>query len=310
MAPKTDRVEELIYGVKRPARAIVSPEGVELTVHLASRGERMAAFALDMVFMITAIVALYIVAVLLFFAGTNIAVGMTLILFLSFVIRNMYFLHFELAWQGRTPGKKICGIRVISRNGGELKPSSIIARNLMREAEFFLPAAFAISLNSEMSGWSTLLMFGWSIGVTALPLFNRDRLRAGDFLGGTMVVMMPKRALLKDLSLQTPQTPGTAENARYSFTGEQLALYGSFELQVLEECLRRPQTAETDKLLDGICAKILKKIGYADTIPPRETRRFLGDFYSAQRGALERGQLFGHFKDDKTSTILRNNLRR
>jgi hypothetical protein len=216
----------------------------------------------------------------------------------------MYFLHFELAWQGRTPGKKICGIRVISRNGGELKPSSIIARNLMREVEFFLPAALAFSLDSETSGWSTLFAFGWSIGVTALPFFNRDRLRAGDFLGGTMVVMMPKRALLKDLSLQAPQTADpdkNTENARYSFTREQLAVYGSFELQVLEECLRRPQTAETDKLLDGICAKILRKIGYADAIPPNETRRFLGDFYSAQRGALERGQLFGHFKDDKTS---------
>jgi uncharacterized RDD family membrane protein YckC len=301
MATKTDRVEELLYGVKRPARTILSPEGVELTVHLASRGERMVAFVLDMVFMAMTILALYIIALLLFFARANIAVGLTLILFLSFVIRNMYFLHFELAWQGRTPGKKLCGIRVISRRGGELKPSSIIARNLMREVEFFLPAALALSLDSGMSGWSTLLAFGWSIGVTALPFFNRDRLRAGDFLGGTMVVMMPKRALLKDLSLQTPQTPD-AENARYSFTGEQLAVYGSFELQVLEECLRRPQTAETDKLLDGIRVKILKKIGYTDPIPPHETRRFLGDFYSAQRGALERGQLFGHFKDDKTSS--------
>jgi hypothetical protein len=212
----------------------------------------------------------------------------------------MYFLHFELAWQGRTPGKKICGIRVISRNGGELKPSAIIARNLSREVEFFLPAALALSLDSGISGWSTLLMFGWSIGVTALPFFNRDRLRAGDFLGGTMVIMMPKRALLKDLSLQTPQS-GAAESARYSFTGEQLAVYGAFELQVLEELLRRPQTAETDKLLDGVCVKIRRKIGWPEAIPPQETRRFLGDFYSAQRGALERGQLFGHFKDDKTS---------
>ncbi|MDR3164169.1 MAG: RDD family protein [Synergistaceae bacterium] len=299
MAPKTDRVEELLHGVKRPTRTIMSPEGVELVVHLASRGERMTAFALDMAFMGMAIAALCIIAMLLFFARTNIAVGLTLILFLSFVIRNMYFLHFELAWQGRTPGKKICGIRVISRNGGELKPSSIIARNLMREVEFFLPAALALSLNSEMSGWSTLLTFGWSIGITALPFFNRDRLRAGDFLGGTMVVMMPKRALLKDLSLQTPQA--AAENARYSFTGEQLAVYGTFELQVLEECLRRPQTAENDKLLDGICAKIRRKIGWPDAVPPEENRRFLGDFYSAQRGALERGQLFGHFKDDKAS---------
>jgi uncharacterized RDD family membrane protein YckC len=50
-----DRVGELLDGVKRPARKITSPEGVELNVQIASRGERMTAFVIDMTFLLLAI---------------------------------------------------------------------------------------------------------------------------------------------------------------------------------------------------------------------------------------------------------------
>ena len=57
-------------------------------------------------------------------------------LFVAFVLRNLYFIHFELAWQGSTPGKYFTGLRVIERHGGELTPAAIVARNLTREVEF------------------------------------------------------------------------------------------------------------------------------------------------------------------------------
>jgi uncharacterized RDD family membrane protein YckC len=288
-----DRVGELVEGIKRAERVITSPEGVCLRVPLASRGERMTAFLLDVVFMLAAIICLYFLAAALFASRLNLRVGLTIIIFLSFLIRNMYFLHFELAWQGRTPGKKICGLRVINRSGGPLTPSAVIARNLMREVEFFLP--MSIVLNSS-SGWSALAAFGWAILVTALPFFNRDRLRAGDIIAGTMVITMPKRPLSADLSAGASDT-----GVGYAFTEEQLGVYGAFELQVLEELLRRRRTPDVDRLLADVCAKICRKTGIAETIPPQNIRRFLNDFYSAERNLLERGQLFGHFKDDKNS---------
>ncbi|MDR2179334.1 MAG: RDD family protein [Synergistaceae bacterium] len=312
MAFRTDRVGELLDGTARPVRTITSPEGVVLKVSLATRGERMVAFALDALFMNLVIVAFYSVVVLLFLSDSyrNVSLGMTLFLFLSFVVRVMYFMHFELAWQGRTPGKKICGLRVVRRGGGMLTPAAVIARNLTREVEFFLP--MSLLLNFGVAGrWSALLHFGWAMALTSLPLFNRDRLRAGDMIAGTMVIMMPRRRLLDDLS--------ASSTAGYSFTPEQLAVYGAFELQVLEELLRRPQTEESDRLLFNVYSKICRKIGVEGNreenrgenvaepkgmgakIPPRNVRRFLNDFYSAERAFLERGQLFGHFKDDKHS---------
>ncbi len=106
MALSIDRVGELVERTKRNRRVIVSPEGVPLEVQVASHGERLTAFCLDLFFMFAAILCLYLTLLLAFFSKTGISVGMTLVLFLAFVVRNLYFMHFELAWQGRTPGKR------------------------------------------------------------------------------------------------------------------------------------------------------------------------------------------------------------
>ena len=67
-----------------------------------------------------------------------------------------------------------------------------------------------------------------------LPLFNRHRLRFGDMIGGTLVVLAPRETLLRDLA--EGKTKST--RARYNFAREQLQMYGEYELKVLEEVLR------------------------------------------------------------------------
>ena len=305
-AEQADRVSELFEGIKRPVRTITSPEGVTLNVRIAGRGERAAALALDLTFMSLVLIIIFCLTILtiaVFFSGNffpdmikldRLMGIITIYNFISFLVRIMYFTHFELAWQGRTPGKKICGIRVIDRRGDPLSPNAIIARNLTREVEIFLPMSAMFALSG--SRWSQLLLFAWTMLFTALPLFNRDRLRAGDYIAGTMVIHMPRRDLLGDLTSAV-----AADDAGYSFTSEQLSKYGAYELQVLEELLRHPQSNESDRLLAKVADKICGKIGLPDAIPPHKIRRFLNDFYAAERAALERGQLFGHFKDDKNS---------
>jgi len=36
----------------------------------------------------------------------GLTVALSIMLFLGFAVRNLYFIHFELAWQGSTPGKR------------------------------------------------------------------------------------------------------------------------------------------------------------------------------------------------------------
>ncbi len=289
-----DRVALLFEGSRHRSREIVTPEGVALRVAVAQRGERLGAFFLDMLFWSLATAAIFIALLLAGASGLEGDVLTTIVLFLGFLLRNLYFMHFELAWRGRTPGKKVMGLRVIDRDGGPLEASAIVARNLTREVEFFLPLEALVSLaaSTGIGLWANLATFGWIVAIAALPFFNRDHLRAGDLIAGTLVIAMPKRVLASELSEAATD---------YVFSAAQLRAYGTFELQVLEELLRQASTAETRRLRDEVAAKICNRIGWTTPIPPGDSVRFLRAFYTAERADLEREQLYGRGRDDKDS---------
>jgi uncharacterized RDD family membrane protein YckC len=291
MSQAQDRVGEFLEGVRRSRREIVTPEGVALPVDLAEHGERAAAFALDLFMWLCATVGLYLVILALLRQGVSAGIGVTLVLFIAFLVRNLYFIYFELMWRGATPGKRICGLRVIDRRGGPLTPAAVVARNLTREVEIFMPLGVVLSLGAG-AVWTDLFLAAWLVLLTALPLFNRDRMRGGDFIAGTIVIAVPKRMLLGDLVKTT---------AQHRFTPQQLGAYGAFELQVLEELLRRPASAETDRLLADVCAKICRKIEWTETVPRSGIRGFLTEFYTAERAHLEHEQLFGRARADKNT---------
>ncbi len=293
MAQSLDRINRFLDGVTRNRREIVSPEGLTLEVDVANNGERLTAFVLDFFFWGLATLLLFLILIALFFQQMSGAIANTIILFLSFLLRNLYFIHFELVSQGSTPGKRIAHLRVIDRNGGVLKPGAIVARNLTREVEIFVPLGLFLTLgaNTGANFWIYAAYFGWIVLISALPFFNRDHLRAGDMIAGTMVISVPKRVLLAEIS---------QAQAKYVFSRRQLDAYGAFELQVLEELLRRPPSAETMTTQRQVCEKICKKIAWTEQVSPVDTLEFLKAFYTAERAHLEREQLFGRYRADKT----------
>jgi hypothetical protein len=146
--------------------------------------------------------------------------------------------------------------------------------------------------------WAYFAIVVW-VGVLAfLPLFNRDRLRAGDMVAGTWVVVEPKPVLLPDLaSAQFAQTG--APVAEYRFSEPQLLVYGVKELQVLEDVLRSPQASSADLRRD-VAERIARKIGYE--LPQSggfDATKFLEAFYAAQRRRLETELAFGRRRRDK-----------
>jgi uncharacterized RDD family membrane protein YckC len=293
MARRLERINRFLEGVRRQKREIVTPEGVTLEIEVANHGERLLAFVIDLAFWMLAIAFFILVLGLLLVERVNGAVAVTLTLFAAFLVRNLYFIHFELTTQGSTPGKRIVGLKVIDSEGGRLTPSAVIARNLTREVETFLPLGLYLSLPAGGADfWTRAAYLGWLGLVSALPFFNRDHRRAGDLIGGTMVIAEPKRTLLADL--------GEARS-RYAFTRLQLEAYGAFELQVLEEILRRPESIETSSVVRDVCERICRKIVWTGTPPLADARAFLNAFYVAERAHLEREQLFGKYRADKLS---------
>ncbi|HXW23747.1 MAG TPA: RDD family protein [Xanthobacteraceae bacterium] len=285
-----ERATQFLGGTRRRQRTIVTPEGVPVTVELADHGERLTAFAIDVLIWVLLTLLIYLPLSFFVVRGNAALLAISVMLFVGFLVRNMYFIHFELAWRGATPGKRYIGLRVIDRRGGPLLPSAVVARNLTREVEAFIPLGILLSWGGATPDWEYLFIAIWLLFFAALPFVNRDRMRSGDLIAGTMVIALPKRMLSGDL---------VEPAAQYAFTEQQLRAYGAFELQVLEELLRRPKSAETARLLGEVLDKICRKIGWTGPVPPRDIELFLREFYTAQRAFLEREQLFGKPRADK-----------
>lgn len=272
------------------AREVVTPEGVVVHVRLAAASARLGALILDLLILFAALIA---VGLLTFFAGGHL--GRAAGILALFGLRTFYFSGFELAWNGRTPGKRMTGLRVVNRRGGTLTPAAVIVRNLMREVELFLPLSIAIGggagITTDPRTFVALLI--WVCVLASLPMFNRDRLRAGDMAAGTWVIIEPKPALLPELVSET------AAAASYRFTTQQLAVYGVKELQVLEEVLRSPQPGR-QSLERDVAERIARKIRYSDPdAVALDAGRFLEAFYAAQRRRLEAELAFGRRRRDK-----------
>ncbi|MFI5016839.1 MAG: RDD family protein [Dongiales bacterium] len=290
MTSATERASLLLEGAARRKESIVSPEGVPMSVEVASYGDRLAAFILDSLFWTVAAVVLFLAILMSSGMALGLRAGLSLGVFAAFLLRNLYMIHFELVWRGATPGKRLMGIKVIDRHGGPLLPGAIIARNLTREIEYFLPVGLLSAGAARGAPWLALCLGLWFLLFTLLPLFNRQRLRAGDLIAGTMVVVLPRRLLLDDLA---------EHQARFVFAERQLRSYGAFELQVLEELLRRAAGKDAARLRREVADKICRKIAWTEPVGDTEVEQFLRDFYAAERAFLEREQLYGRPKASK-----------
>ena len=277
-------------------RRIVTPEGVALGVTLADRGSRAAAFLVDVLLIMAGVVGLVLAGWLLTAAISGWGLAVAMLGF--FVLRNFYFSFFELRGRGVTPGKRLLRLRVIDRGGGPLRPDAVVARNLMREIEVFVP--LSLLATPQLTGDAAIaqaLLILWAAIFVLMPFLNRDRLRLGDLVGGTMVIAVPRAALASDIAGASPSGAAKA-SGRHGFSDAQLEIYGIYELQTLEGVLRRtdPQSASARR---EIARRIQARIGWEGEALPSDADRFLEDFYIAQRAPLERKLLFGVRRKDK-----------
>lgn len=280
--------------VGRPGaeRALVTPEGVALRLRVGAAGERVGAFVVDVLIIWGLVLALSLAA-LAASAGAARTLGTPafeggLVVWIvgAFVLRNFYFAGFELGPRAATPGKRMMGLRVVARDGGRLSADAIFARNAMREIEFFLPLSTLATTGT--GGWLMLLGLGWTGVFLLFPLFNRDRLRIGDLVAGTLVVHARRRRLQAELAGE-----GDVGAPEIAFSPEQLDAYGVKELQVLEAVLRGNER----KTLAAVAQRIQAKIGWTGGFVP--DRAFLTAYYGGLRGRLEGRLLFGHRRRDK-----------
>jgi uncharacterized RDD family membrane protein YckC len=143
------------------AREVPTPEGIELSLHLAGPVSRALAWLIDLFLRLVALAALSVVLGLL---GK---LGAALMLILWFALEWLYPTAFEVWYGGATPGKRSLGLMVLQEDGTPVRVSASLTRNLLRAIDFF--------------------PFCYGVGLLVM-LLNRDFKRIGDIAAGTVVV--------------------------------------------------------------------------------------------------------------------------
>jgi uncharacterized RDD family membrane protein YckC len=151
---------------------IETPEQIPLEFALAGIGSRFLALAVDTLIQ-AALVLILFVAALFIFAGLNLfssPVGIWLSalgVLMVFLLQSGYFIFFEAAWNGQTPGKRHMHLRVIKDSGRPITTYDSFARNLLRIIDS-LPGLYAV-------------------GIVSMLMSSQNK-RLGDYVAGTVVV--------------------------------------------------------------------------------------------------------------------------
>lgn len=163
---------------------IDTPENVSFGYEIAGIGSRFLSGLIDSMFLVLAITFLNIVLAALLewanadqvaatFIGEETDVtwvaGLILAIYtlINFILIWGYFVIFELAWNGQTPGKRWAKLRVVRVNGNPAGFLDVVIRNLVRMVDF--------------------LPVGYGLGLTVM-FFNQQARRLGDFAAGTIVI--------------------------------------------------------------------------------------------------------------------------
>lgn len=285
---------------ERGRYTLTPPEGVPLNFQIAGIGARLGAQITDI--LISVVVVATLVVLLGFGLEAPIELVQSVAVLAFFLIRTPYYVFFELLWNGATIGKRMMRLRVVSADGRALTAHAVTVRNLMKEAEVFVPGMMLFASGGQ-DAWMQLAIFIWVMICLMTPILNKRRQRLGDMIANTIVIERPVAMLSADLALKPAQQTQEA----FVFLPHQLEHYGDFEVQSLETLLQAapPHGAPLavqrrhEETLNAVVDRIRTKIDYGEAVPPAQTEAFLRAFYNAQRAHLEQRRLFGDRRADK-----------
>jgi uncharacterized RDD family membrane protein YckC len=125
--------------VTRRERRIVTPEQVGIRLTPAGPGSRLAALLLDTALIAAGTAGLFVGLGPLLPRAVSGAVAATL----AFVLHWGYHVYFETRHQGRSPGKRAMGLRVVDGRGLPITAEQSFVRNIVRALDF-LPVFYGV----------------------------------------------------------------------------------------------------------------------------------------------------------------------
>jgi uncharacterized RDD family membrane protein YckC len=156
-----------------PDLTVDSVTGIDVSLPVAGAGARAFAFIIDWHIRLILAVAWFFPAALIYNGRLSLAAPLDndarwfgAVVAPALAIYFLYHYVLELAMRGRTPGKRMAGVRVVARDGSTPGAGALLARNVFRLIDS-LPLCYGIGLIAS--------------------IVTREHLRIGDMAAGTLL---------------------------------------------------------------------------------------------------------------------------
>jgi uncharacterized RDD family membrane protein YckC len=184
---------------------IATPEGVDLELTLAGVGSRFVSALVDFLLQIALLAGVTGVGAAVGAFGNGF--GSAVVLVASFLVFAAYDVLFEVFASGRTPGKRLNGLRVARIDGSPVTFFTSAIRNVLRLVDL-LPGMYLV-------------------GIVTILVTRRNQ-RLGDVAAGTLVVReRTQHPSLQELRAPQP-VPSTNTWDATAVTADELAAVRSF----------------------------------------------------------------------------------
>ncbi len=231
--------------------AIETPEHIVFHYRLAGPARRALAYVIDLAVCYGVVFAIGLVVVLAFMddrttgdLSSAAKAGSGVVLLALFAAQWIYFVVLE-ARTGRSVGKRVMGVRVVTTTGRPIGWRAAALRNLLRAAD--------------------ALPTGYLVGLASMGITSRFQ-RLGDLVAGTMVVVPEAARVATPIELSPPARP-----KELATLPDDVALDAD-EREAIELFLRRRLTlgrAREHELASLIAGPIGERLGFAHPDPAR-----------------------------------------
>jgi uncharacterized RDD family membrane protein YckC len=162
---------------------VVTPENIQVTYQVAGFASRFMATLIDLCLQLLAILLVGMILRLVAGTGAHKGIGLASLItavgiIVVYLVLLAYAIFFEMLWGGRTPGKRLFGLRVIREGGYPINLTASVIRNALRFVDIGL---------LPLPGNTGLALFGLP-GLLCI-FFSPSYKRIGDYAAGTLVIV-------------------------------------------------------------------------------------------------------------------------
>lgn len=213
--------------------SINTSQNVQISYTLAGLGERIFAYLMDIVIMVSITIVMIIV---LTYSGVLETSPFLVLL----AILPMFFYHliFELTMNGQSIGKKVMNIKVVKLNGAQVTLGGYLLRWLL---------------------WPIDTFFYGGIAILCITIGSKGQ-RLGDIAAGTTVIKLKKSGFLKDHTLNDLDVDYTP----VFLNADQLT---PEYIELIKKAIKAKLEMLDDKPVDAIAAKTKNKLNITTELP-------------------------------------------